>query len=98
MLDKVREVLIAAGFDEAVTLSVVAEGASAAFSPWTDAEPLRSVLPVIRGADRLRRSIVPSLLAVRRANESQGNAEIELFEIAAGLSARGRRAAARSCC
>ena len=82
VLEKVRQVLLAAGFDEAVTLSVVDERTSAALSPWTDAEPLRSALPVIRGADRLRRSIVPSLLAVRRTNESQGNAEIELFEIA----------------
>ncbi len=51
-------------------------------SPWTDAEPLRSQMPVIRGADCLRRSLVPSLLAVRRTNEALANAEIELFEIA----------------
>ncbi len=51
-------------------------------SPWTDAEPLRSLMPVIRGADYLRRSLVPSLLAARRTNESLANSEIELFEIA----------------
>ena len=39
-------------------------------------------MPVMRGADCLRRSLVPSLLAVRRTNESLANAEIELFEIA----------------
>ena len=36
----------------------------------------------IRGADRLRTSLVPSLLGVRRTNESLSNPEIELFEIA----------------
>ena len=54
----------------------------ASLSPWTDAEPLRSQMPVIRGADCLRRSLVPSLLAVRRTNEALANPEIELFEIA----------------
>ena len=46
-----------------MTLSVVDEAASASMRPWTDAEPLRSLMPVIRGADCLRRSLVPSLLA-----------------------------------
>ena len=35
-----------AGFDEAMTLSVVDEASARAFSPWTDAEPLRSLMPV----------------------------------------------------
>jgi phenylalanyl-tRNA synthetase beta chain len=82
VLEKIRRVLTAAGFDEAMTLSVVDERTSAAMSPWTDAEPLRSQMPVIRGADCLRRSLVPSLLSVRRTNEALANAEIELFEIA----------------
>ena len=62
--------------------SAVDEKASAAMSPWTEAEPLRSQMPVIRGADCLRRSLLPSLLEVRRTNEALANAEIELFEIA----------------
>jgi phenylalanyl-tRNA synthetase beta chain len=82
VLERVRRVLCAAGFDEALTLSVTDDALSASMSPWTTAEPLRSEIPVIRGADRLRRCLVPSLLAVRRTNESLSNAEIELFEIA----------------
>jgi phenylalanyl-tRNA synthetase beta chain len=82
VLERVRRVLNAAGFDEAVTLSVVDEKAAAVMSPWTEAEPLRSQMPVIRGADCLRRSLLPSLLEVRRTNEALANAEIELFEIA----------------
>ena len=89
VLERIRHVLSAAGFDEAVTLSVVNGETSAAMSPWTDAEPLRTQMPVIRGADSLRRSLVPSLLGVRRANEALANAEIELFEIARVYLPRG---------
>jgi phenylalanyl-tRNA synthetase beta chain len=82
VLEKIRQVLTALGFDEALTLSVVDEATAASLSPWTDAEPLRTQMPVLRGADRLRRSLVPSLLGVRQTNESLSNADIELFEIA----------------
>jgi phenylalanyl-tRNA synthetase beta chain len=82
VLERVRRVLTSAGFDEALTLSVVDEKSSAAISPWTDVEPLRSQMPVIRGANCLRRSLMPSLLHVRQTNEALANAEIELFEIA----------------
>jgi len=82
VVDKIRTVLTGAGFNEAMTLSAVDEATSAAFSPWTDAAPLRSNTPILRGADHLRRSLVPSLLVARRTNESLANADIELFEIA----------------
>jgi phenylalanyl-tRNA synthetase beta chain len=82
VLEKIRHVLTAAGIDEALTLSVVDEQTSSLSSPWTDTEPLRSQMPVIRGADCLRRSLVPSLLAARRTNEALANSQIELFEIA----------------
>src|SRR5262249_30664532 len=81
-LARVREVLCASGFDEAMTLSVVEEPWSEAFSPWSDAAPLRTSTPVLRRADRLRRSLVPSLLGARQTNESLSNPRIELFEIA----------------
>jgi phenylalanyl-tRNA synthetase beta chain len=89
VLEKVRQVLVAAGFDEAITLSVVDEHASCRHSPWTDAEALRTITPVLRGANCLRRSLVPSLLAARRTNESLANPEIELFEIARVYLPRG---------
>jgi phenylalanyl-tRNA synthetase beta chain len=82
VIAKIRHVLTACGFDESLTLSAVDEATSAAFSPWTDAEPLVSCTPVLRSADRLRRSLVPSLLNVRRTNQSLANPDIELFEIA----------------
>ena len=79
---KIRNVLTSAGFDEAMTLSAVDERSARTVQAWTQAEPLRSLTPVIRGADNLRTSLVPSLLAVRRTNESLSNPVIELFEIA----------------
>jgi phenylalanyl-tRNA synthetase beta chain len=89
MLAQVRQVLNAAGFDEAMTLSVVEEPWSEAFSPWTDAAPLRSSMPVLRRADTLRRSLTPSLLGARQTNESLANPIIELFEIAHVYLPRG---------
>ena len=82
MLDKIRQVLVAAGFDEALTLSIVEEEVSSAFSPWTDAAPLVTQMPILRRADHLRRSLIPSLLVARRTNETLSNAVIELFEMA----------------
>ena len=82
VLAKVRQVLTAGGFDEAMTASVVPERWSAAVSTWTSAAPLVANSPLLEGADRLRRSLVPSLLDVRRINESLSNPVIELFETA----------------
>ncbi|HTQ38679.1 MAG TPA: phenylalanine--tRNA ligase subunit beta [Pirellulales bacterium] len=82
VLAKVRETLVAAGVDEAMTISLVEPAAAEAFSPWTAAPPLVSTTPVLRRADRLRRSLIPSLLEARRHNEGLGNPRVELFEIA----------------
>jgi phenylalanyl-tRNA synthetase beta chain len=82
VLDKVRTVLRAARLNEAMTLSATGEAEAATFSPWTDQPPLTAGTPVIKGADRLRRSVVPSLLHARRTNESLSNPRIELFETA----------------
>ena len=82
VLAKVRQVLTACGFDEALTISVVDDGLSTSFSPWTDAAPLALQMPILERADKLRRSLVPSLLKARRENEAAGNRTIELFETA----------------
>ena len=51
-------------------------------APGPSAAPLVANTPMLEGADRLRRSLVPSLLDVRRINESLSNPTIELFETA----------------
>jgi phenylalanyl-tRNA synthetase beta chain len=81
-LQRIRETLVATGVDEALTLSVVEPAISDAFSPWTDAPALRLSMPILRRADRLRQSLVPSLLVARRTNETLDNPRIELFETA----------------
>ncbi len=82
VLAEVRGVLTAAGFDEAMTLSAVDQAWVDAIQPWTDAAPLRTSTPVLRRADCLRQTLVPSLLTARRHNEKLSNPVIELFEIA----------------
>ncbi len=82
VLSRVRHALTAAGFDEAYTLSAVEPSVSNAYSPWTDAAALVSQMPILRGANQLRRSLVPSLLSARRTNESLANPVVELFEVA----------------
>ncbi|MCC6493903.1 MAG: phenylalanine--tRNA ligase subunit beta [Pirellulales bacterium] len=81
-LSRVRETLVAAGFYEAMTLSAVDEQWVDAIRPWTDAAPLQTSMPILRRADSLRQTLVPSLLAARRHNEKLSNRVIELFEIA----------------
>jgi phenylalanyl-tRNA synthetase beta chain len=82
VLTKVRHALTAAGYDEALTLSAVDESLASAFSPWTSHASLSVSTPVLRRANRLRLSLIPSLLSVRQVNEALSNPVIELFEIA----------------
>ena len=82
VLGKVRQVLTAAGFHEAMTLSVVPDEWSEVFSPWSDGKPLRTSTPVIERSRTLRKSLAPNLLAARRVNETLDNLAIELFEVA----------------
>jgi phenylalanyl-tRNA synthetase beta chain len=89
VLDRVRSVLTAAGLDEAMTSSVVPEAWHAVFCPWTDAAPLHASTPMLKGADRLRCSLIPSLLEACRINQSLGNPVIELFETARIYLPRG---------
>jgi len=76
------EVLVAAGLCEAMTRSVVAEKLESLDSPWGDAAPLSCSPPLVRGADRLRRSLLPSLLESRAANVAVGAGSPDLFETA----------------
>ena len=78
----IRHVLCAAGFDEAMTPSLVNAELTGHFTTWSDAEPLSTLSPMLRGANQLRTSLLPSLLTTRQTNESLSNETIELFELA----------------
>ena len=62
-----------------MTRSVVSEEWSATFSPWTDAEPLVANTPMVKGEDRIRRSLVPSLLGARKHSKVAGRANVLIF-------------------
>ncbi len=78
----IRDYLMAAGLDEAVTFSLVEERLSAPISPGPGLPPLRVEHSSRRRESALRQSLVPSLLAARLHNESRGQFDAELFEIA----------------
>ena len=92
VIDKIRGVMTAAGFDEAVTPSLVPELWSNAFTPWSDEAPMISSQPMsgvleeysknIGSVNLLRRSLVPSLIEVKRINEYRSNTDVSLFETA----------------
>ncbi len=79
---KVRDLLSACSLHEAMTASVVNATWSTAISPWTAEPPLRTGTPMLRGADHLRRSLIPSLLGALRENEKNATKHGGLFELA----------------
>ena len=87
-LRRAADVLVAAGFCEAMTRSVVGETLEATASPWGDTPPLVCAPPLVRGADRLRRTLLPSLLEARAVNVAVGAERPDLFETARGYLAR----------
>jgi phenylalanyl-tRNA synthetase beta chain len=82
VLDQVRDAMTALGFDEAMTISAVERESVDTFRPWSTAEPLATSTPVLRRANCLRQTLLPSLLTARRTNETLFNNVIELFEMA----------------
>lgn len=84
----VADVCVAAGFCEAMTRSVVAESFEAFDSPWGSAAPLVCRPPLVRGADHLRRTLIPSLLEARVGSLAAGAPHGDLFEIAHGYIIR----------
>lgn len=79
----VRDTLTALGMDEAVTFSLVEDSLAAPVAgEGADAAPLRVSHSSRKRENALRRSLIPSLLAVRRHNEAHGVADARVFEIA----------------
>jgi phenylalanyl-tRNA synthetase beta chain len=82
--DRVRnhaaDILVGAGFFEAVTSSFVNSEALQLNRPWGDVVPLSVDHSTRVKENLLRQSIIPSLLYVRRQNERHGNFDARLFE------------------
>jgi phenylalanyl-tRNA synthetase beta chain len=79
---KIRHTLCASGFFEAVTMSFVDDRLASSFRVWSDRTPLSVDHSSRRQENKLRQSLIPSLLAARRLNETRGCSSAELFEIA----------------
>jgi phenylalanyl-tRNA synthetase beta chain len=84
----VGEVLTGRGFCEAMTRSVVDESLASLAGGWCFAASLTISPPLVRGADRLRQSLLPSLLEARAGNVAVGTTDADLFEIARGYLPR----------
>ncbi len=93
VVEKVRRVLTAAGFNEALTPSLVPQKWSDAISPWTDQPAVHSSQPMAGVVEKAsqrqlgivncaRRSLIPSLLEAKRINQARSNPDIHLFETA----------------
>ena len=80
--DRVRETLTAAGFYEAMTVSLVSETERKLFTPRGALPPLNLEHSDFPEFSRLRQSLIPSLLVSRRENERHGQFDAQLFEIA----------------
>ncbi|MCO8121500.1 phenylalanine--tRNA ligase subunit beta [Stieleria sp. TO1_6] len=80
--EKIRRVLTAAGLSEAMTPSVVTKKLDESLSPWTDRPALATQTAMLKGAKRLRRTLMPSLLQARANNWASASIEANLFEIA----------------
>lgn len=81
-IDRVRLIMTAAGLSEAMTPSVVTKKLDQALSPWTDRPALETKTPMLKGAKRLRRTLLPSLLEGRGNNWASSSIAADLFEIA----------------
>jgi phenylalanyl-tRNA synthetase beta chain len=80
--ERVRSVLAGAGFDEALTLTFTPVSLQGVFDPVPDVEATAVEPAAGEYGNRLRKSLIPSLVAVRRENERKGNLDARLYEIA----------------
>jgi phenylalanyl-tRNA synthetase beta chain len=80
--ERVRSVLAGAGFDEALTMSFTPDDLGGIFDPAPEIEAAAVEPAAGEYGNRLRKSIIPSLIAVRRENERKGNLNSRLYEVA----------------
>src|SRR5829696_3792931 len=106
-----RQVLTAAGFDEAVSISFVEESAGVTESGESSFEPVPGLQqvegagafvtlsnPIIEGARLMRPSLLPGLLEATRHNFNHGTRDVRLFEtgrVFAASSSSGEGGGAR---
>ncbi len=80
--EDVKDRMAALGFMETVTPDFIADGAGAGAAFLVSGAALKVRNPVRAGEGILRRSLLPSLLQVRKHNADHGNEDLRLFEVA----------------
>ena len=80
--DVVHQVMTGSGFDEIITVSFQSDEMAETVSPWSNGTPLVNQNPVRKQEAVLRRSLIPSLMQVRQANEGRSFNETFMYEIA----------------
>ncbi len=74
---KVRETMLALGYDESISITFISEQEAKAFG---GAEPLAIANPLSEEAGYMRTSLIPGLLNMVGYNLNRGNANVRLFE------------------
>jgi len=77
----VRDIMVAAGFFEVLTNSLVDNSPLQALSPWEGKDALAIRNPTSREKTQLRRSLMPNLIVARKFNQDRGNRSVDLFEL-----------------
>jgi phenylalanyl-tRNA synthetase beta chain len=77
----VRNVMVAAGFNEVMNYSLVTNSPHQLMQPWHNGQPIALRNPVSQDRTHLRLTTMPSLLAVKQFNAAHGTARIDVFEI-----------------
>lgn len=78
----IRDSLCASGYFEAVTFSFTDLKTVESVRPWSTAEPLTLQHSSRKHENRLRQSLLPSLLHAVALNEARGNTDVQLYEVA----------------
>ena len=79
--ERVKDRMVALGYTETVTPDFVSETAASEAAFLVEGEGLVVRNPVRKGEGALRRSLLPSLLTVRKHNQDRGNEDVRLFEL-----------------
>ncbi len=85
---KLRETMLALGYDEAISITFVSEQDARTFST---AEPLPLANPLSEEAGYMRNSLVPGLLNMVAYNLNRGNNDVRLFEAGEIFAKNGER-------
>ncbi len=85
---KLRETMLALGYDEAISITFVSEQDARTFST---AEPLPLANPLSEEAGHMRNSLLPGLLNMVAYNLNRGNNDVRLFEAGEIFAKSGER-------